>query len=389
MVHGPRRVLTRWAPWLVTGSLLVGIVAVPTAAQAQSIAQTKAEIASLSAQLSRESQLSEITANKYDADQATLDQLSSNIRVLQGKVVVKRAAANVTSKKMVTAIVRSYVLGASDAQVEALFNQNVTLSDARDLYSSLVIGNLNQLRNRYETQKRSLSDSINQIAVQRAKALAQTDAMRSLLAQNVQAQNETQHTLNVVTASLRTEIINYEIAVGAEAARTRNISAENEAVNAASEVGGQTAANLVLQAIKENTPAVTYGTPAGSAQGEAALHAALSQAGVPYVWGGETPGAGFDCSGLVQWAWGRAGYQIPRTTEEQWAALPHVSLHDLQPGDLLFYYNLDGDNAVDHVVMYAGSGPWGSSTIFAASHTGTLIGYEPIFTFGLIGAARP
>jgi cell wall-associated NlpC family hydrolase len=110
---------------------------------------------------------------------------------------------------------------------------------------------------------------------------------------------------------------------------------------------------------------------------------------VPYVWGGETPGVGFDCSGLVQWAWGKAGIAIPRTTETQWPAMEHVSLNKLQPGDLLFYYNLDGDHEVDHVVMYVGSGPYGTSTIIAAAHTGTNVGYEPLFTFGLVGAARP
>jgi cell wall-associated NlpC family hydrolase len=98
---------------------------------------------------------------------------------------------------------------------------------------------------------------------------------------------------------------------------------------------------------------------------------------------------GFDCSGLVQWAWEKAGISIPRTTESQWPALHHVPLSDLQPGDLLFYYNLDDDHAVDHVVMYAGSGPYGKNTIIAAAHTGTNVGFEPLFTFGLIGAARP
>ena len=92
----------------------------------------------------------------------------------------------------------------------------------------------------------------------------------------------------------------------------------------------------------------------------AAVQAAVSQLGVPYVFGGEQPGVGFDCSGLVQWAWGQAGVTIPRTTETQWPALTHVSLDALEPGDLLFYYNLDGDDQVDHVVMYAGSGPYGS-----------------------------
>ena len=92
------------------------------------------------------------------------------------------------------------------------------------------------------------------------------------------------------------------------------------------------------------------------------MQAAESQIGVPYVWGGETPGVGFDCSGLVQWAWAKAGIQIPRTTESQWPdAGPRARLNDLEPGDLLFYYNLDGDNAVDHVVMYVGPVPTAST----------------------------
>ena len=121
----------------------------------------------------------------------------------------------------------------------------------------------------------------------------------------------------------------------------------------------------------------------------AAVQAAVSQLGVPYVFGGEQPGVGFDCSGLVQWAWSQAGISIPRTTETEWPALTHVSLDALQPGDLLFYYNLDDDNQVDHVVMYAGSGPYGTDTVIQAPFTGSTVSYSPIFTEGLIGAARP
>ena len=117
--------------------------------------------------------------------------------------------------------------------------------------------------------------------------------------------------------------------------------------------------------------------------------AAESQVGVPYSWGGETPGVGFDCSGLPQWAWAQAGVAIPRTAATQWNALPHVPLTALQPGDLLFYYNLDGDGAVDHVVMYIGSGPYGANTIIAAPYTGAFVSFSPVFTEGLIGAGRP
>jgi cell wall-associated NlpC family hydrolase len=67
----------------------------------------------------------------------------------------------------------------------------------------------------------------------------------------------------------------------------------------------------------------------------------------------------------------------------------HVPLTALQPGDLLYYFNLDGDNEVDHVVMYVGSGPWGVDTTIAAAHSGTDIELAPLFTAGLIGATHP
>ena len=78
---------------------------------------------------------------------------------------------------------------------------------------------------------------------------------------------------------------------------------------------------------------------------------------------------------------------IPRTTETQWPALTHVSLTALQPGDLLFYYNLDGDSQVDHVVMYAGSGPYGTDTVIQAPFTGSTVSYSPIFTE--VSSGRP
>ena len=387
MAFPPRRRSVVVATLVVLGA--IAPIGLSAGAGAQSIAQTRAEIAALSAQLNAETKRSEVTANQYDAVEARFGQLSNDVKILQGRIRVKQAQIAATKKVLVTDLVRSFVDGASAAQVEALFNQSVTSSDARGVFSTLVVGNVNKIQARLERENKALNRSIKSVASTREQAKAQATQMQDLLAQNIAAQNQTQHTLNVVTASLRTQIIAYEVAAGAAAAKNRDTYAEEQAVNAASQVGGQAAANQVIEAIRANTPPVNYGTPAGSAQGEAALHAAESQIGVPYVWGGETPGQGFDCSGLVQWAWAQAGITIPRTTEEQWAALPHVSMHDLQPGDLIFYYNLDGDNAVDHVVMYAGSGPWGTSTIIAAAHTGTNISLAPIFTFGLIGAARP
>ncbi|MGE2832317.1 C40 family peptidase [Mycobacterium sp. SMC-4] len=78
-----------------------------------------------------------------------------------------------------------------------------------------------------------------------------------------------------------------------------------------------------------------------------AVRHALTQLGVPYQWGGTTPGVGLDCSGLTQWAYSQAGLDIPRLAQEQdiGAAVPAA---DLRPGDLAVW---DG-----HVAMVVGDG---------------------------------
>lgn len=382
-----RSLKTRFIAAVTT--VVMATATLPVSAGAQTIAQTRAEIAALSATLAQQQRTSESTANAYDAAKVEFANITINVKRLERRETQKRGAIAVTSQQLVTAVVRAYVLGAAAAQAISLFDQPVTSSDARTEYQNQAIGNLTKIRARLQDEKHSLDSTIAQLAAQRIQAHQQENTMRDLLQQNIRNEASTQATLTAVTQSLKKQIIAYEVQVGTAAAKVRDVAQEQAAVAAAAAVGGQSAANLVLAAIQAATPPIFTGGTAGSAAGRAALAAAVSQIGVPYVWGGETPGRGFDCSGLVQWAWARAGFQIPRTTETEWPALRHVPLSQLQPGDLLFYYNLDGDHLVDHVVMYAGSGPWGTNTIIAAASAGTRISYAPIFTFGLIGAARP
>jgi cell wall-associated NlpC family hydrolase len=96
--------------------------------------------------------------------------------------------------------------------------------------------------------------------------------------------------------------------------------------------------------------ATTTGVYTGptNTQAEKAVAFAYNQLGKPYVWGATGPGS-YDCSGLVQAAWSSAGVAIPRTTYAQWAALPHVAMSSIQPGDLIFF---DG---IGHVAIYLGN----------------------------------
>lgn len=77
---------------------------------------------------------------------------------------------------------------------------------------------------------------------------------------------------------------------------------------------------------------------------------AEQQLGDPYVWGGTGPN-GWDCSGLTQWAYGKAGVKIPRVAADQQKQGKPIPTDRVQPGDLLF-----NGNPAHHVVMAVGGG---------------------------------
>ncbi len=105
------------------------------------------------------------------------------------------------------------------------------------------------------------------------------------------------------------------------------------------------------------------------------LKAAHSQLGVPYLWGGTTPGKGLDCSGLVQYAYAKAGISIPRTTYEQFKKGTPVKWGKFRPGDLIFS-DFEGTGSPSHVVMYIGNGK-----VIAAPHTGANVQIEDVSVF--------
>jgi cell wall-associated NlpC family hydrolase len=114
------------------------------------------------------------------------------------------------------------------------------------------------------------------------------------------------------------------------------------------------------------------------------VRAALAQVGWPYVWGGESrTEGGFDCSGLVDHAYARAGYQLPGrpTADVLWAMSVPLDPADLRPGDLVFLGARSG--LAHHVGLYAGGG-W----VIAAPHLGALVEIEPLAAVAWDGFGR-
>jgi hypothetical protein len=132
------------------------------------------------------------------------------------------------------------------------------------------------------------------------------------------------------------------------------------------------------------------------------IAAAISQLGVPYVWGGteaksisdvEGKGTegGFDCAGLTQWCALQAGVSIARTSQEQWAILPHVN--SPIPGDLVFFVGAlaRGEEAPGHVGIVTAVDTDGNATqMIDAPYTGTVVRYDsvtPGTAYGIVGYA--
>lgn len=112
---------------------------------------------------------------------------------------------------------------------------------------------------------------------------------------------------------------------------------------------------------------------------------ALKYQGWEYVFGGSTPETSFDCSGLTQWTYAKAGITLPRVAQAQYDATQHMPLSDAKAGDLVFFHSTyDAGTYVTHVGIYVGD--------MKMYHAGDPIGYsdlnDPYWQAHLIGAGR-
>jgi cell wall-associated NlpC family hydrolase len=146
--------------------------------------------------------------------------------------------------------------------------------------------------------------------------------------------------------------------VAADAARQRQLAAAAQARLAVSQRVAS-ANDTVVGATAIAPQAQTVVAPPSSHSG--AANAAMSMLGTPYVWGGSQPG-GFDCSGLVMWAFAQVGVSLPHSTYADYGLGVPVSRDQLQPGDLVFF---DG---LGHMGIYIGG-----DQFVHAPHTGDVV----------------
>jgi peptidoglycan DL-endopeptidase CwlO len=131
---------------------------------------------------------------------------------------------------------------------------------------------------------------------------------------------------------------------------TKQINGKVSQINAKMQVLNSSEMSAALTVFNKTGNYPNFPSPSGNTVGVIALRAALTRRGYPYVWGAAGPTA-FDCSGLVVWAFAQEGISLPHYTGDLWNLGVHVSEADLEPGDLVFFFEDES-----HVGIYIGDG---------------------------------
>jgi cell wall-associated NlpC family hydrolase len=211
-------------------------------------------------------------------------------------------------------------------------------------------------------------DAVRTALTEQRDLLARTDARVVALAQREQAEAEAR----AAAAAAQTA----RLGLGSGTAGTASASAPTARTVRPADGRGLEGATAADQALPD--------VPAPTSLAATAIAAGRTRLGMPYVWGATGPSS-FDCSGLTQWAYRRAGVSIPRTSREQYAGLPKVPLSQLAPGDLFFYAtDVHDPSTIHHVGMYLGAG-----LSLYAPRTGSNVKIGPVGYGRILGAVRP
>ena len=220
-----------------------------------------------------------------------------------------------------------------------------------------------------KTYKAAIIEHAKQLAHQKdavARILAERRAQRQSIADQLAERQR-------LLTSIHTDIQHLE---AQEAARAAAAARAAQAAIAAAQARQVLSVQTSVVGASATLPSDSGSSSGGgvipsSPYGSRAVSVAMQYLGVPYVWGGSSPG-GFDCSGLVMYSYAQIGVSLPRVTYSMWNVGVPVPFDQLEPGDLVFFHSLG------HMGMYIGGGQY-----INAPYTGANVRIEALAGYHL------
>jgi len=373
---GPYRIRLRpVAAALVAMALLVAGSLGIDAVGAQSIDDARAEAEALAADLaSTQDRLIEL-AEEYNRATADLESATVQVAAARKQLEANQAVLDQTRAQLRDYALQAYVSGGGERELDGFFGGDANTVDQRLNYIKTASGNKKQLLDDVAEASKRVDKQLAQMQLAQKAAEAEQARIDRAQAEAGRLEAETADLLEQANGRLATLVAEAEARRAAQereaalaAARAAQIQVQTPAASENASPTGSTGGGGGSGVT--TPPPVVYVPPPGlRAEAAIAVQAAMSQIGVPYVFGGASPSAGFDCSGLMYWAYAQAGVSISRPADYQRDDAVRISYEDLQPGDLVFY-----GEPPSHVGMYIGN-----DEIVNAPRTGELVGVKNMF----------
>jgi cell wall-associated NlpC family hydrolase len=371
------RLPLRAAAVVITAASLtsVGLVVAAPA----SVADVQSQINSAKKQLAQLDNQAQAASDRYDA--AVIKLTSAQTNASKANDALKSAQGKVSAlQQKVAGFAAAEYRGEAPSLVDGL----ITDGSADTFVSRL---STMQAVSSSETQTLSAVTAAHRVEQQ-----AQINSKAALANQKTATASLSADRNQILSAankekSLLGSLVTKEQAIekAAKVAAVRQAAAAAAAQLQARERATATATSVVAQSLPSATSTTPSSPPPPSGSGGAhtAVEWAYREIGKPYVYGAAGPNS-FDCSGLVQYVWGKAGVYLSHYTGSQYSEGTHVSRSQLEPGDLVFFVGSDGSySAPGHVGIYIGGGQ-----MIDAPYTGVNVRIDPLQS-DYVGATRP
>ena len=382
VIHTPRLVI------ILATCLVALVAALPTqAAPKQEISNKRAQAEEARRQLAELGAQLEPAIERYNKSVAELKQVNAEIAFNQKQIKVTEANLRVTQVELDSKLEQSYRVGEPDLLASVLSQQSLSqilavtdLFDRSQHQAADMIGGLQKTKKTLTRQKQDLQVAQDRAAALKAERAAEKKRIDAGIAQSQQLvsglEGEIQQLIQEEAA--RQERLRQE-ALAALAAQQAETNAPGNDVA----IGGSVADTATADAgSTDAAPAAVAEAPidlppTDGSTGAQAVSIAMQYLGVPYVWGGSSPG-GFDCSGLTSYVYAQLGIGLSHFTGSQWNEGTRVPADQLLPGDLVFFHS-----DLHHMGMYVGNGQ-----MIHAPQTGDVVKISPLMS-DYAGAVRP